>query len=370
MSMHATCLTRKAEAVIRISAMKRFRSWCVILCGLMLSSALLLTACQSQPKTGRWLVQARGSEVAFSSIHFVNEQHGWAIGWDGQKSKEADGWIVQTTNDGGATWQQMPGQVQSNIRFVRFVTPAEGWAITTAHHILYTSDGGATWQTQRTPGTVDVRNDAYPNRVSKQPEPIAHLFFVNSTTGWAWGGGQQRPGFHLPGILLHTADGGRVWTRLAYPFENELVGLQFVDETRGWACEYKGNCYRSDDAGRSWTQLTIREGTAVNAFHFIDRQHGWVVTGNGITYRTSDGGTTWRFARTGTGEDLRGVWFLTPRYGWVVGNNGAILLTRNGGDDWERLDAGVQADLTDIQFVSPQHGWAVGHSGLILHYVE
>lgn len=350
--------------------MKRFYSPCAPLFGLVLASALVFGACQSQPKIGRWLTQASGSNVAFSSVHFVTEQHGWAIGWDGQKSEQADGWIVQMTQDGGITWQQMPGQVEARIRLVRFVTPTEGWAITTTHHILHTSDGGATWQTQRAPGTVNVRNEAYPNPVSKQPEPIAHLFFVNPATGWAWGGGQRRPGFHLPGVLLHTTDGGQVWTMFDYPFENELVALQFVDGERGWACEYKGNCYRSDDGGKSWTPLTIREGTVVNAFHFLDRQHGWVVTGNGITYRTGDGGATWQFRRTGAGEDLRGVWFLTPRYGWVVGNNGAILFTRNGGDDWTRMNVEVQADLTDIQFVSSQRGWAVGHGGVILQYVE
>jgi photosystem II stability/assembly factor-like uncharacterized protein len=329
-----------------------------------------LSACQSEQKTGRWFTQAGDSDVAFSEIHFVNEQQGWAVGWDGQKAKEADGWIVQATRDGGITWEQMPGQVQSNIRFVYFVTPAEGWAITTAHHILHTSDGGATWKTQREAGTVDARNEAYPNPMSKQPEPIDHLFFVNPTTGWAWGGGQRRPGFYLPGVLLRTSDGGRAWTTLGYPFENELVAVQFVDAERGWACEYKGNCYRSDDGGRSWSRLTIREGTAVNALHFIDRENGWVVTGNGIGYRTSDGGATWQFRRTGAREDLRGVFFLTPRHGWVVGNGGAVLFTKNGGDDWTRMDAGVQTDLTRIQFAGPHHAWAAGNGGTILHYVE
>jgi photosystem II stability/assembly factor-like uncharacterized protein len=335
---------------------------------LLAVAAMLLCSCRPERSKGQWYQQDSKGDAAFFLVNFVSDRQGWVVGWNGEAAKETQGWIVLTTGDGGITWEPMPGQVESKIRSVYFTTPTTGWAIATEHNILSTIDGGATWQTQRTAGTVEVRNEAYPQPVSIQPEPIDHLLFINSAIGWAWGGGQRREGFSQPGVLLRTLNGGRIWTTLGFPFENDLVALQFVDQERGWACENKGACYRSDDGGRSWKKLTTREGLAVNALQFVDRDNGWIVSNSGYALRTSDGGVTWRLRRTGSREDLRDVFFLTPRQGWIVGNSGTVLFTVNGGDDWQPMDVGVREDLTRVRFAGPQHGWAVGNGGVILHY--
>lgn len=309
-------------------------------------------------------------EDAFFAINFVNERDGWLVGWNGEAAKETEGWRVLHTSDGGITWQPMAEQVKWGIRWVMFVTPTSGWAITLKHDLLHTTDGGAVWETQRAAGTVQVRNEAYPEKVSTQPEPIERLLFVNETTGWAWGGGQRWRGFFQPGILLRTTDGGQSWQMLGFPFANNLAALQFVDADHGWACENKGACYRSDDSGRSWKKLTTREGLTANSLHFSDRDHGWIVSDSGYALRTSDGGATWAWRRTGTTADLRDVFFISPSRGWIVGNRGTILFTSNGGDDWQVFKSDVTQDLTRIQFITSQHGWVVGNNGVVLRYSE
>lgn len=351
--------------------MKRSHSRLVQFTILLLVSLMIgLSGCRPGRTLGQWKPQDSGTEASFLVINFVNGRQGWVVGWSGEKAKQTQGWIVLTTTNGGVTWQPMPGQAEQKIRSVSFTTPKIGWAITTESNISYTADGGTTWETQREAGTVQVRNELYANAVTTQPEPIDHLFFINSSTGWAWGGGQRRSDFSQPGVLLRTRDGGRIWSTLGFPFQNDLIAFQFVDPDRGYACEYQGGCYRSDDGGRSWKKVVIREGLTVNALRFVDRDNGWVTSDNGHALRTTDGGVTWQFRRTGATEDLRDVFFLTPREGWIIGNHGAVLFTSNGGDDWRPINVGIAEDLTRLQLVSPQLGWAVGNNGVILKYTE
>lgn len=338
---------------------------------LLLAVTLLWSSCAPEPPRGSWQPQDSGNaDDAYFAVNFVNERQGWLIGWNGSAAKETEGWRILQTGNSGLLWEPMPDQVTWGIRWVTFVTPTSGWAITLKRDLLHTTDGGATWHTQRTAGTVQARSEAYQKEEITQPEPLDRLFFVNEKTGWAWGGGQRGPGYFQPGILLRTSDGGQSWQTLGFPFGNNLVALQFADAERGWTCEQKGPCYRSDDGGRSWKQLKTRGDLSVNGLHFSNRDHGWVVSNSGYALRTSDGGATWTYRRTGTAADLRDVFFLNPNRGWIVGNRGTILSTTNAGDDWHKLNANVADDLTRVQFIGPTLGWAVGNNGAVIHYAE
>ncbi len=367
MMRHRAPMKRRTKGILMRASHRRFRK---VIALLLVGITAGLNGCAGERATGRWFRQPSGTQAAFFLVNFVDERHGWVVGWSGEEAKETEGWIVLTTSNAGVTWEPMPGQRERKIRSVYFVTPTTGWAITLERHILYTTDGGASWEVQRRAGTVRLRSASLPKGTLEQPEPIDHLFFLNETTGWAWGGGQRRPGFFQPGLLLRTVNRGRIWRELGYPFQNDLVALQFVDIERGWACENLGPCYRSDDGGQSWAKMPTREGLTVNGMHFVDRRHGWLVSNGGTALKTTDGGVTWKRRRTGVRQDLRDVFFLTPQWGWIVGNQGTVLFTSNGGNDWTPVNVGVQGDLTRVQFVSRRHGWVVGNNGLILHYVR
>ena len=55
---------------------------------------------------------------------------------------------IVVSNDGGATWQQSPVPVSSDLTAVYFVNDKKGWAVGHDGVILATSDGGATWALQ------------------------------------------------------------------------------------------------------------------------------------------------------------------------------------------------------------------------------
>lgn len=332
--------------------------------------AIALNSCGRTRAHGQWAREPTERQDAFFDLRFVNERLGFLVGWDGMTQGGIQGWNVLVSENGGLTWKPLPGQMESKIRKVFFITPRSGWALSVENDLLRSEDGGLTWALQRRAGVVKSRNEALPQKLVEVPEPLDHLLFVDDKFGWAWGGGRQQTGFSLPGVLLRTSDGGTSWQPLGYPFGNELTGLQFVDSAHGWACELKGDCLKSDDGGRSWAKMSTREGFAANALFFCDTEHGWILGNGGYALRTSDGGRSWEYRRTGHGKDLRDAYFLTPREGWMVGNGGTILYTNNRGNDWRRFESAVTSDLTHVQFRNPKLGWAAGNNGVLLRYSE
>src|SRR5438552_18215838 len=70
---------------------------------------------------------------------------------------------------------------------------------------------------------------------------------------------------------------------------------------------------------------------------FVDDTHGWAVGRGGAIFATTNGGATWKAQDSPAGGLLQGVDFLNDTHGWAVGDAGgpgdhaAIVATTNGG---------------------------------------
>lgn len=108
-------------------------------------------------------VQTKLPELAFNSIFFVDENHGWAVGRSGRIAK---------TTDGGRSWAKLY-QIKDEfvMRDIFFADRSHGWAVGEKGAILYTSDGDATW--------IDVG--------APVPAKLMDVVFVSNRAGWAVG---------------------------------------------------------------------------------------------------------------------------------------------------------------------------------------
>jgi photosystem II stability/assembly factor-like uncharacterized protein len=116
----------------------------------------------SEPPTKNNAVETR--RVRFTSVSFVDEKHGWAVGAEGR---------VFATRDGGRTWAAQKSNVTADLSDVKFLDKYEGWAIGAEGTLIHTTDGGARW-TAEASGTTHA---------------LERLFFVGRTRGWAVGFG-------------------------------------------------------------------------------------------------------------------------------------------------------------------------------------
>jgi len=182
--------------------------------------------------------------------------------------------------------------------------------------------------------------------------------FVDANNGWAVGDG---------GTIVHTSNGGATWSAQTSGTGNFLLGVSFVDASNGWAVGGNGTILHTSDGGTIWSPEISGVLSELNGVSFLDANNGWAVGDGGTIVHTSNGGVTWSAQTSGTGNNLFGVSFVDANNGWAVGDGGTILHTSDGGTIWSPEISGVLSELSGVSFVDANNGWAVGLTGTILH---
>jgi len=355
------------------------------------------SAANSQASSGvatTWKAQDASSASSggpLYSVSFVDDAHGWAVGFVSNADSTHAPLILATSN-GGATWKAQDGsRAGSDVQLygVDFVDATRGWAVGTGFNvgvflpvILVTSDGGGTWTAQ----------DA--SSAGSGGAMLISVAFADAEHGWVVGQGASS-GLSVS-LILATSDGGFTWKAQdpsSAATGAKLNSVSFIDAKHGWVVGAVETTDASDgklsytpvilatrDGGAIWKaqdSSSAVTGAKLNSVSFVDAKHGWAV-GTDANYgpvilATTDGGANWKAQdATPAGSDVRllSVAFVDAKHGWAVGSGtygGIILATSDGGTIWKTQDAGPVDSvpfLSSVTFVDAAHGWAAafGHS--------
>ncbi|MEQ8169430.1 MAG: YCF48-related protein [Candidatus Eremiobacterota bacterium] len=285
-----------------------------------------------------WKVQNSGTSNSLSSVYFLDNNTGCAVG--------SSGTVVLTSN-GGKIWSLQNAQGGFDFKDVHFVNSSKGW-IAGNGDIFYTINRGVNWVTQH---TGDGTNG---------------LYFVDSNNGWAVGGFLDNG--TVKGTILYTANSGTTWVSQISGTSYQLFDVHFVDVINGWAVGDHGTILHTTNGGITWDLQSSGITTELINLHFVDVNNGWVVGRYGIILHTANGGSVWTTQNSGTTNWLEGVHFVDSNKGWIAGAKGTILNTIDGGNTWTIENSGTDKGLLDIYFVNNSNGWAVGENGTILEY--
>ena len=116
-------------------------------------------------------------DVKLNCVNFADNQHGLAVGL---------GYTILYTSDGGENWEVRPTSC-SRWNSVYLSETGKAWAVGKSGNIAYSTDWGFTWEEQQSGISSELRE----------------VFFSNDNVGWIVGGGVG-----LPGVILHTTNGG------------------------------------------------------------------------------------------------------------------------------------------------------------------
>ncbi len=233
-----------------------------------------------------------------TAIHFVDAQHGWAVGHDA---------LVLVTRDGGLTWtaQHEDREREAPLLDVWFADLRHGIAVGAYGALIETTDGGETWS--------DI-SDRLDNEDGYHLNAISHiegsgLFIVGEM-----------------GSMFRSTDLGQSWERVEAPYEGSLFGV--LGERPGVVLAFglRGHLFRSDDFGTSWKQIEVndegrplRSGLAGGVF----TESGVVIVGHGGAVLTSrDGGRTFSVIHRGDRRSLASA---------LVNERGELVLVGQGG---------------------------------------
>ncbi len=284
--------------------------------------------------------QSSGTEKRLLTLHFLNENEGWAGGNDGT--------ILKTVN-GGNTWTSQNIGTLVNIHSIFFIDSLIGWAVlyewTPNRHgsIIHSTDGGESWNVQ----------------FSIQGYTFHSIHFNDENNGWVVGSS---------GIAFLTTNGGYTWLQ-QYPNTQGgwLWPVFFIDNNIGWtAGDPLFGMFKSTDGGNSWSSTSLPVVERVYSLIFLDHQIGWLSAAQGQIAKSIDGGISWEIVQSGTSQYLRDIYFLDYNIGWSVGYNGTIIYSTDGGNYWNDQFSGTSSDLYSVQFIDDQIGWIVGDNGIIL----
>jgi hypothetical protein len=284
------------------------------------------------------------------SIDFVNDNDGWAIIGEWNKSGNTFIQYLIRTVDGGRSWHRVATRRQDMAAVMDFITPNVGWVVTEEEHVFVTDDGGVTWRSVSIPAQAfslcaepggktwmaGANEDIYLSTdsggtwrlvlpLSEVPDVYKGMprmfepprIVCSGSSAWAEYAGTPGAG-NQPYEIESTLDNGLHWSTRGAPLGTLPSYFGLTGASDGWLFGFCSSC----DSENIWFSSTTNAGATFQdsvlvrnnglfenpyGTSFLDRDYGWVltsetdtsglVTGKTVSHQvllgTSDAGATW-----------------------------------------------------------------------------
>lgn len=163
------------------------------------------------------------------------------------------------------------------------------------------------------------------------------------------------------GLILASADAGATWKQADVPVQSDLVAVDMVSVTKGWAVGHDSVILVTIDGGMTWTKQFDGLLAAEQFKNYYEN-----LIDNGDVQAVSALELIELNYRDGPGLPYLDVWFENEAVGVVVGAFGNIAHTDDGGSTWlpltHRIDneAGLHlnsvAGVGDNVFIASERG--------------
>ncbi|MDN5939786.1 MAG: YCF48-related protein, partial [Salinisphaera sp.] len=159
-------------------------------------------------------------QAALTAVDFVDENHGWAVGYAA---------TILATTDGGATWtlQKWAPELQNQFLDVMFLNKNKGFAIGTYGMFYKTHDAGRTWT-------------KFDSRLTQRGWHLNGIVRLDDGTLVIAG---------ETGLLVKSTDGGKRWQLLDAPYSGTYFGLAQLGPQGVLLYGLRGHAFVIDDIG-------------------------------------------------------------------------------------------------------------------------
>lgn len=307
---------------------------------------LLITGLQTVSAQSGWNLIRRTASFDLNTVFFVSSERGWIGG---------DSGYVALTEDSGNNWSKIPLETTANINEIYFRNKENGFILAGSKFFL--TDDGFSWREIKVIKENEFRG--------ADPE-LYSIRFSDKKRGWIVGSVSKSERV-VDSLVFQTEDGGNSWRRVKVPSTEELIHLDFVNETNGWIVGVNGTILATDDGGKTWLKQT--SGTDATLFNvdFRNSKEGCVVGGKSVILRTEDGGKTWQKIPTNFTGTFWRISFIDDKTGWITGRSGIVLRTDDKGKTWVKQDSKTTDNLFGL-YIDKKGGWAVGGKGVVIRY--
>jgi photosystem II stability/assembly factor-like uncharacterized protein len=205
------------------------------------------------------------STVTLTSVAFIDEKTGWAVGHDT---------LILHTVDGGETWTKQFGGGESDnaLLSVFFKSAVHGWAIGAFNYTVETQDGGKTWVERKTLMPPPPEGTVAAKPVDENIDPTAPKKTVagaGAADPYAAATGDEN---HLnamfqgpdantlfiaaeAGAVYRSQDGGVTWSKILTGYVGSFWGGLSAKDGTVYVTGMRGNIWSSKDKGLTWAKL-------------------------------------------------------------------------------------------------------------------
>ncbi|WP_410478249.1 WD40/YVTN/BNR-like repeat-containing protein [Pseudomonas syringae group sp. J309-1] len=260
---------------------------------------------------GKTWTQARvPTRQLLTSVYFVDDKHGWAVGHDAQ---------ILASNDGGANWVKQFEDLsrEAPLLDVWFKDASTGFAVGAYGMLLTTLDGGQHWEDVS--DRLDNEDQYHLNGITQVAD--SGLFVVGEA-----------------GAMFRSRDEGESWEKLEGPYQGSLFGAMGTGQP-GTLLVYglRGNLYRSTDFGDTWEPIELKAARGPLEFGLANatllNDGSLVLVGNGgSVMRSTDNGLSFQVFNRPDRISLSGVTADAQGNLILVGQGGVRVTSPTGAE--------------------------------------
>ena len=199
-------------------------------------------------------------EIVFNTsyhgpIYFLNNNTGWAYFAD----------KLYKSINGGINWTIINSTPFYGIGGLKFLNESTGYY--NAQNLYKTTNGGVNWFTH---SVLYIYNIQYVDS-----NVFYYIRYQNTTSS-----------------INKTTNGGLNWITQYQTLANTyLYNLKFYNINTGWAVGTKGLVLHTTNGGLVWSFQPSNDTNDLNNISFSDRYNGWIVGEKGTVLHTSNGGS-------------------------------------------------------------------------------
>ncbi|WP_316666678.1 WD40/YVTN/BNR-like repeat-containing protein [Ralstonia psammae] len=338
------------------------------------TSLPLVSISTSDFKTILALGSAHGTPQNFSVLTSTDSGLTWSTRTKAQFSPALDGefgayrlasyapssawllgsWAVLRTNNGFQSYASsgIANATNGNGGPFDSADASRAW-VASGSFIQSTSNGGGTWQ-QRS-GPANLNPAATPAWINALP---SGQLFVSAWSGAA-------PGAEAPDIWLSSQNDGQSWNTLAKLVNGNYSGVSTGTGDSVLLCCSVGSdsasvsgVVSSTDSGRTWQQRPAQFWVGTATFQGASI---WAGDLTGAIYKLNSTSNAWE-QRKGAINIPLSTSANASQHLWFAGTQGTVIHSPNAGASWEQQSTGSSLDIVGIYAADASHVWAYSSS--------
>ncbi len=244
-------------------------------------------------------------QSTLTSVFFINEALGWAVGHDG---------VILHSNDGGQNWQiqQYKPELEKPLFDVTFKNPQEGIAIGAYGQMFRTLDGGISWQSEFHDEFLLADDIDYLAELKKEDEEayLDEIAFILPHFNRLLKDGRTMFLIGETGLLAKSNDFGLSWQQYGDIYQGSFFDVGRTKAGNLLVAGLRGHIFRGIDNDSSWSEITTNTTALINSIVITDEEKIFMLGNSGVLLKSVDDGLTYTQHNQKDGKALiAGTWF-------------------------------------------------------------